>query len=120
MITTVEQLSNEMDLGAQTFEISGELYSEVKTVRSISRWKYLLMVNSAISILVAAGCVPIAAPALILVAAALGAAFAGIIGFKAGKTATKVAVGLGSMDKMTLLRSLKKVSDSNNVLILSR
>lgn len=78
------------------------------------------MVNSAISILVAAGCVPIAAPGLILVAAALGAALAGISGFKAGKTATKVAVGLGSMDKMTLLRSLKKVSDSNNVLILSR
>ena len=119
MITTIEILKSEMETGAQTFEITGDLYADVKVVRSISAWKFAVMGNATVVILAAAGLVPIAAPALIIVAGALGSAFAAILGFRAAKIATRIAVGLGSMEKMKQLRSFRKVSDSNGVLVLA-
>jgi hypothetical protein len=122
MITTVKALKDAMESGSQTLEISGELYSDVKKVRDVNKWKFSLAASALTAVIVAAApaavFAPIGGPAWVLAAGAAGAALAVMLGISSANATIKVAVGLGSMELLTKLRAAKKVSDSHGTLVL--
>ena len=122
MITTVKALKDAMESGSQTLEISGELYSDVKKVRDVNKWKFSLAASVLTAVIVAAApavvFAPVGGPVWVLAAGAAGATLSVMLGFSAANATIKVAVGLGSMELLEKLRAAKKVSDSHGTLVL--